>query len=85
MPSGGGLFIRTIPQDDFIEVQVEDTGKGIPPEDLERIFMPFFTTKKKGIGLGLAVVHKILEQHGSQIYIESKTGVGTKFTIRLAK
>jgi PAS domain S-box-containing protein len=67
----------------LIEVQIEDTGKGIPPENLDKIFTPFFTTRANGIGLGLAVVSRILEQHQAQICVESQVGVGTKFIIKL--
>ena len=58
---------------------------GIAGESLERVFDPFFTTKSEGIGLGLAIVYKILEQHRAQIFVESNIGIGTKFTIRLPK
>jgi PAS domain S-box-containing protein len=85
MPSGGQLTIRTASEEDFIEVQIEDTGKGIAPDYLEKVFMPFFTTKTKGVGLGLAVVHKILQQHQAQFFVESQVDVGTKFIIRFSK
>ncbi len=68
---------------DFIEIAVADTGTGIPPENIDRIFDPFFTTTKGGTGLGLAVTHGILEQHGGTIQVESTPGQGTCFTIRL--
>jgi PAS domain S-box-containing protein len=81
MQSGGKLTIRTTYNKNSINVHIEDTGKGIPTENLSKIFEPFFTTKTEGIGLGLAVVYKILEQHQSQISVESEVGVGTKFTV----
>lgn len=82
MPSGGTLVVQATHPADYVEVIVEDTGKGIPSENLEKIFNPFFTTRSEGIGLGLAIVSRILEQHKSQIFVQSKTGSGTKFSIR---
>jgi PAS domain S-box-containing protein len=66
---------------DFVEVQIEDTGKGISSKNIEKIFNPFFTTRLDGIGLGLAIVSRILEQHRAQIFVESKVGIGTKFVM----
>jgi two-component system sensor histidine kinase HydH len=65
----------------WIEVSVRDHGTGISPADLERIFDPFFTTKENGSGLGLAAVHRIVEDHGGSVRLESKLGEGT--TVRL--
>ena len=65
-----------------VVVRFSDTGAGIPPEILTRIFDPFFTTKEaRGTGLGLSVVHKILENHGASIRVNSTPGTGTGFTI----
>ncbi|MCI0447716.1 ATP-binding protein, partial [bacterium] len=83
MKSGGTLTISATARSDFVEVSVQDTGTGIRPENLDKIFNPFFTTRKEGIGLGLAIVSRILEQHKSQIFVESEPGSGTKFIIRL--
>ncbi|MCG3118417.1 MAG: Adaptive-response sensory-kinase SasA [bacterium] len=83
MESGGELTIRTVSRDETIEIQIADTGKGIPPEDLEKIYDPFFTTKTDGIGLGLAFVTRIVEQHRAQIIVESQIGKGTQFTLLL--
>lgn len=68
-----------------IEVTIEDTGSGIPSENMKKIFDPFFTTKAvgKGTGLGLSTCKNIIEQHGGEIYCESRVGTGTKFTILL--
>lgn len=82
MRSGGTLTITGTARSDFVEVTVQDTGVGIKPENLDKIFNPFFTTRKEGIGLGLAIVSRILEQHKSQIFVESELGSGTKFIIR---
>ena len=66
-----------------IRVVVTDTGRGISPEHLSRIFDPFFSTKEMGTGLGLSVVHGIIQNHGGTIAVESQVGVGTTVTIRL--
>jgi signal transduction histidine kinase len=70
---------------DFIQVEVSDTGVGIPEEDLEKIFTPFFTTKAKeeGSGLGLAMTHQIIEEHEGTIDVQSTINQGTTFTINL--
>jgi len=70
---------------DEIYVSVADNGKGIPPENLTRIFEPFYTTKApgRGTGLGLSVSHRIIKQHGGHIRVESQLGLGTKFTVML--
>jgi signal transduction histidine kinase len=83
MVSGGQLTIRTSSRENALEVQIEDTGMGIARENFDKIYNPFFTTKTDGIGLGLAVVFRILEQHQAQIQVESQVGKGTKFTIVL--
>lgn len=82
MPSGGMLLIRVNAGRD-ITIVVEDTGIGIPRESFKKIFLPFFTTKDKGTGLGLALAHKIILSHGGRIEIESEEGKGTRFTITL--
>src|SRR6266511_1147850 len=70
---------------EMIEISVADTGHGILPEDLDKIFNPFFTTKEvgKGTGLGLTVVHGIVQEHGGQILVESEVNKGTTFQVRL--
>lgn len=67
----------------YLVVQVRDTGKGIPPEELDRIFDPFFSTKERGTGLGLAIVSAVVNAHGGSIDVDSKKGGGTVFTIRV--
>jgi len=66
-----------------VEIVVADTGRGIALADLERIFDPFYTTKPEGTGLGLPTVHRIVESHGGALSVESQTGVGTRFRVRL--
>jgi len=70
-------------QDDSVEISVSDTGAGIPPESLERIFRPFYTTKRGGTGLGLSLCRRIIRQHGGTLTVESKMGKGSRFIIRL--
>jgi len=68
---------------EWIKISVEDTGIGIPPEEKEKIFEPFYTTKENGTGLGLSIVHKIIENHRGSIKVESEVGKGSTFTIFL--
>lgn len=89
MPQGGKLILRTqrsrLDDKDAIEIQVQDTGHGIPNESLPRLFEPFFTTKEvgKGTGLGLSLVYEIVRKHGGQIKVESEVGQGACFRIYL--
>ncbi|MHB0856190.1 MAG: sensor histidine kinase [Anaerolineae bacterium] len=82
MPQGGLLTIRARQEDYHVIVDVADTGVGIPQESLSRLFQPFFTTKEKGIGLGLSVTQSIVEGHRGQIEVVSQVGEGTTFTLR---
>jgi len=84
MPESGRLAVRVQPDDPgTVRVEVEDSGIGIPSENLSRIFDPFFTTHEKGTGLGLALVHQIVEKHQGRIAADSEFGKGTRFTIWL--
>jgi signal transduction histidine kinase len=85
MPEGGTLEVGTATEDALVCLTLEDTGVGIPPDNLERIFLPFFTTKDvgQGTGLGLAVVHGIVTLHGGTVRADSELGRGTRFEIRL--
>ena len=67
----------------YVEIQITDRGRGIPPEHLSRIFDPFFTTKEQNAGLGLSVAYGILEKHGGTIVVASRAGEGTTMTLRL--
>ncbi len=79
------IRITTSTSSSEVRVTVSDTGKGIPPEKLNRIFEPFYTTKApgRGTGLGLSLVHRIIKQHGGSIHVDSQVGVGTIFTVSL--
>ena len=81
----GKISIRTFREGDIVNVQFSDSGVGIPPEDLPRIFDPGFTTKGVGVGtgLGLSICFKIAQDHGGRIDVESEVGRGSTFTVRL--
>lgn len=81
MPAGGILSVHTRLDSDRVLVIIEDTGKGIPIEIIDKIFNPFFTTRPEGVGLGLAIVSRTIEQHGAKISVTSEPGKGTSFTI----
>jgi signal transduction histidine kinase len=83
MPQGGRLTISTSLKGNFLEVAFADTGVGIPPENLPKLFEPLFTTKEKGTGFGLAIVASIVEGHKGKVEVESKIGEGTTFKILL--
>ena len=83
MPEGGQIFLRSSLEGDRVRLELRDTGQGIAPADRERIFEPFFTTKEGGTGLGLAVVHRIIDLHAGTITVQSEPGLGTTFTIKL--
>jgi len=68
---------------DGAEVTISDSGSGIPPGQMERIFNYYYTTKEKRVGLGLPIAHRIIEAHGGQLKRESGVGVGTKVTVTL--
>ncbi|OQY29154.1 MAG: hypothetical protein B6244_04775 [Candidatus Cloacimonetes bacterium 4572_55] len=84
-PDGGTLTIRTQMENDLIAVQIIDTGEGIPEENLKKIFSPFYTTRTKGMGLGLAVVWRIVEAHNATISVVSEVDVGTTFTVKILR
>jgi signal transduction histidine kinase len=83
MPEGGTLTIGTETTDGQLRIRFTDTGQGIPQENLERIFNPFFTTRQEGTGLGLAITHRIVQGHGGRIEVQSRLGAGTTFTVVL--
>jgi signal transduction histidine kinase len=83
MAGGGTLSVAARRAGDAVEVEVRDTGGGIPAEDLGRIFDPFYSTKERGTGLGLAFVQQVVQEHGGTVRCESAVGQGTAFTLRL--
>ena len=93
MPKGGQLTITTGSRKidisgrkaDVVEISFQDTGEGIPKKNLDKIFLPFFTTKKHGSGLGLAAVHRIVDLHGGWIKVDSREGQGSRFVVCLPR
>ncbi len=83
MPGGGTVTVRTRSLDGVVEAEVGDTGGGIPEEGLTRIFEPFYSTKERGTGLGLAFAEQVVKEHGGTIRCESAVGRGTTFTVRI--
>jgi signal transduction histidine kinase len=83
MRPGGTLRIETKLLRDAVEVMISDSGSGIPADQMEKIFNYYYTTKEKGVGLGLPIAHRIIEAHGGRLKIESRVGSGTKVTITL--
>jgi signal transduction histidine kinase len=83
MPAGGVLMLRTTPQDGGVHLEVSDTGTGLTPEECDRLFTPYYTSKQHGTGLGLAIVQSVVSDHGGRISVESEAGVGTSFHIFL--
>jgi PAS domain S-box-containing protein len=81
MENKGTLSVKTISIDKWIQVEISDTGKGIAPENKNKIFTPFFTMRKGGTGLGLSIAQRIMEEHKGKIEVESAEGKGTVFTI----
>jgi two-component system sensor histidine kinase/response regulator len=89
MPEGGQLVVKTLkvseklPKSEWVAISFTDTGVGIPEESLGKLFEPLFTTKAKGIGLGMAVTKTLVEGHGGSIEVQSELGKGSTFTVRL--
>ena len=81
-PPRGRVIVRTMRQDDQAIIEVADTGSGIPAERLDTIFDDFVTTKRRGLGLGLAISKKVVEQLGGTISVASEVGLGSTFTLR---
>ena len=87
-PEDGTIFVETAPIQkngalDYVQIVIKDTGRGIPDEDLDKVFTPFFTTKHEGSGLGLAISHQIIQEHQGSIEVESTKDQGTTFRINL--
>jgi signal transduction histidine kinase len=85
MPEGGSLTITLRPSPGEVDIDLADTGAGIAPEALNQIFEPYYSTKETGVGLGLPLTRKIIEEHGGKITVRSELGTGTVFTISLPR
>ena len=83
MENGGTLTVRAISSDKRVQIDVEDTGQGVEPEQLDKVFDLFFSTKEGGTGIGLTIAKQVIEEHGGRINVESSPGQGTKFSIVL--
>ncbi|HEX7900764.1 MAG TPA: ATP-binding protein [Planctomycetota bacterium] len=87
MPEGGTLTVRARPiltaLRAYASIEISDTGPGVPKEDLERIFQPFYTTKAKGTGLGLAIAQRVIEAHGGEVQVDNVLPKGCRFTFLL--
>jgi signal transduction histidine kinase len=83
MPDGGDLRLESANHEDTVEIHISDSGPGIPPELRDKIFRLYFTTKKEGSGIGLAMAFRIVQLHDGTIDFTSEPGKGTTFSIRL--
>jgi signal transduction histidine kinase len=83
MPEGGTIALETGIRNKDLVIVIRDTGIGVAPATVKKIFLPFFTTKDKGVGMGLALAHKVIASHGGRIEVESEEGKGTVFTVIL--
>jgi signal transduction histidine kinase len=83
MPQGGTLVVRTQRMDGKVAIEVSDSGEGLTPEECERLFTPYYTTKQHGTGLGLAIVQSVVSDHKGTITVQSEPGKGTTFRIEL--
>jgi nitrogen fixation/metabolism regulation signal transduction histidine kinase len=85
MPEKGTLTLSAIARGEQVEIRVSDTGQGLTPEECERLFTPYYTTKQHGTGLGLAIVQSVIADHKGKIAVESRAGEGATFIIMLPK
>ena len=83
MPQGGALIVRTLSLGNGVRLEVADTGQGLTPEECDRLFTPYYTTKTHGTGLGLAIVQSVVSDHKGHITVESEAGKGARFRIDL--
>jgi len=84
MPNGGRILVEVSSSDHLVTVHIDDEGQGIPPENLKKIWDPFFTTKETGTGLGLGIVKNIVESHGGSIQVVNRPVRGARVTIELS-
>jgi signal transduction histidine kinase len=85
MPEGGTLTLSTGQNEQHVFVEVADTGTGLTPEECERLFTPYYTSKSHGTGLGLAIVQSVISDHGGRVSVRSETRHGTTFEIELPR
>ncbi len=83
MPEGGQLAVKAYRTNDHISIDISDTGEGVRPDRIDKLFDLFYSTKKEGTGLGLAIVKRIIDMHDGEIRVESQEGEGTTFSIIL--
>ncbi|PJA81835.1 MAG: two-component sensor histidine kinase, partial [Nitrospirae bacterium CG_4_9_14_3_um_filter_44_28] len=83
MPDGGALTIKAEHTEGMLSIIISDTGKGIPEDELPKVFEPFYTTKRKGLGLGLAITKRVVEEHEGKVNIRSAVGNGSTVVITL--
>jgi signal transduction histidine kinase len=83
MPAGGTLTVRTAPQADGVRIEISDTGAGLTPEECQRLFTPYYTSKHHGTGLGLAIVQSVISDHGGRLSVESEPEKGATFRLDL--
>ncbi len=83
----GEIYVRTFVKDEYVTIEIEDTGSGIEPDNVAQIFTPFYTSKPigEGTGLGLSISHQIVEQHNGKIEVSSTLGKGSCFSVSLPK
>ena len=85
MPEGGTVTVSARLREEEVEIRVADTGQGLTPEECERLFTPYYTTKQHGTGLGLAIVQSVMADHAGTISVESGNGQGATFVITLPR
>ncbi len=85
MPGGGGIHLGIQSSDELIRVEVRDQGRGISPEELRKVFDPFYTTRQGGTGLGLVNVERLVRAHGGQVFVHSRLGEGTSFLLEFPR
>ena len=85
MPEGGTVTLSAHPKGESVELRIADTGQGLTPEECERLFTPYYTTKQHGTGLGLAIVQSVVADHAGTIAVESREGQGAAFVITLPR
>jgi signal transduction histidine kinase len=83
MPEGGTLTVSAVRAREMVRISVADTGAGLTPEECERLFTPYYTTKQHGTGLGLAIVQSVIADHNGTIAVENVEGGGARFVIGL--